>query len=117
MRETRLLKANTGETIVNNLEIADNFATRFVGLMGRKGLADNAGLLIEPCSGVHCWFMRFPIDVVYVNNDWEVIKVDAGMKPWRMGRPVRGSRRVIELASGEAERLGLEAGTPLQLDD
>lgn len=116
MRKAALISAASGETLVPNVEIADSFLTRLAGLMGRRTLPADAGLVIEPCNGVHCWFMRFPIDVVYLDKDWRVIKVDEAMKPWRIGRPVKGSRRVIELPGGAAKQRGIAAGLAVRLD-
>lgn len=115
MRQVRLINADSGQMVVPQVEVADTFVTRLRGLMGRKSMPANAGLLIEPCNGVHTCFMRFPIDVVYLDRDWRVIRVDQAMKPWRLGRPVRGARRVVELPAGQAARAGLNVGVTVKV--
>lgn len=79
---------------------ADSWWARAVGLLG----ADHAGggLIIEPCSSIHTWFMRFPIDVVFLDPADVVVAVYASLQPWRMTRWVRGARRVLELDAGGA---------------
>jgi len=82
--------------------VADGFWSRFVGLMGRRSLQPEKGLLIYPCTSVHTFFMRMPIDVVYVNRDNHVVGVDRDLRPWRIGTLQRGVRYVIEVAAHDA---------------
>ena len=56
------------------LEVADNFVKRFLGLMGRKNLPQGQGLLITNCNSIHMCFMKFPIDVIYIDEDWKIKK-------------------------------------------
>ena len=98
-------------TLVTASRVADNFWTRFVGLMGAAGLAPGEGLLITRCNSIHTHFMRFPIDVLYVSRALEVVHVDRAMAPWRFGRIYRQSSFVVELPAGAAE--GTEVGDVL----
>ena len=90
---------------------ADNFWTRFVGLMGVAGLAPGEGLLITRCNSIHTHFMRFPIDVLYVSRALEVVHVDRAMAPWRFGRIHCQSSFVVEIPAGAAA--GTEVGDVL----
>ena len=60
--------------------IADSFLTRLKGLMFQKALQPSTGLLLAPCNSVHMCFMRFAIDVVYVDKDYKIIKVVKDLK-------------------------------------
>lgn len=91
--------------------VADGFWSRFRGLMGAAGLDAGEGMLITRCNSIHTHFMRFPIDVVYVSRDLEVVHVDRSMAPWRFGRIHRQSSFVVELPAGAAE--GTEVGDVL----
>jgi hypothetical protein len=84
------------------------------GLLGRRGLESGEGLLIKPTGSVHTFFMRFPIDVVFLSRDGEVLKVSRAVPAWRMSA-ARRARVVIELAADEAERRGIRVGTRLDL--
>jgi uncharacterized protein len=84
------------------------------GLLGRRGLDSGEGLLLRPAASVHTFFMRFPIDVVFLGRDGEVLKVAAHVAPWRTAA-ARGAKAVVELAAGEAERRGVRAGDRLDL--
>lgn len=101
-----------GETIVH-ARVADSIWSRGRGLLGRRGLEPREGLLIRPSSSVHTWFMRFPIDVVYLDREWRVTKVVPDLKPWRFSWG-RGAHMVLELAAGEASRRGIARGMVLE---
>lgn len=107
-----------GDRLVADLAIerANSIWRRTVGLMGRRGLPEATGLLIEPCGSVHTSFMRFPIDVVYLDRDGRVVKVVPALKPWRMSFGGRRAKSTLELAAGEADRLGVVAGMQLRLE-
>lgn len=111
----RVENLTRGTTLAEVALVADNFLTRFVGLLGHAGLAEGKGLVIRPCSGVHMMFMRFPIDVVYVTKENRVVRVDAAMRPWQVGRVVRGSRYVVELPVGTISRSGTRVGDQIVL--
>lgn len=90
-----------GKVLLGEVRVFDRFGSRFLGLMGRKGLPPGSGVLLRPCSSVHTFFMRFPIDVVFLDKEDRVVRVLPGMKPWRVSPVVRNAVRVLESASGE----------------
>ncbi|MBW8384265.1 MAG: DUF192 domain-containing protein [Youngiibacter sp.] len=99
-----ILINKTGQfEILGNVEKADTFVSRFKGLLGRESLDSDCGLIIEPCNSIHCFFMKFPIDVAFVDKDNQVIKVIKDMKPYSLSPIVSGSRFVIEANSGAFE--------------
>ena len=84
------------------------------GLLGRDGLPQGEGLLIKPCGSVHTFFMRFPIDVVFLDRELSVLAVRPEVRPWRTAG-TRGGKVVLELGAGEAARLGIAPGIGLRL--
>lgn len=96
--------------VADRVALADNFFTRFRGLMFRKALAPGEGLLLKNCPAIHCCFMRFPIDVVYLNPKLQVVGAET-VKPWRLGSIYPEARHVLELEAGRAE--GLVPGTTI----
>ena len=88
----------------DRIEIADSYLTRLKGLMFRKALGKGEGLLLKKCSSIHCCFMNFPIDVVYLCDKMEVLKVET-VRPWRVGSIVRGAKHILELPEGAASGL------------
>ncbi|NBT36891.1 MAG: DUF192 domain-containing protein [Actinobacteria bacterium] len=98
--------------VLASADVADNPRARRVGLLGKS--TTETALVIEPCSWVHTLGMRFALDVAYVDRDGVVVKV-SHLSPWRVGAPVRGSKFVIEAASGSFERWGLRVGSPIEV--
>jgi uncharacterized membrane protein (UPF0127 family) len=86
------------------------------GLLGRKGLPSGEGILLRPAGSVHTFFMRFPIDVVFLDREQRVVAIAADVPPWRT-RGARGAKAVVELAAGEAFRRGLSEGEMLVLSE
>ncbi|TAK76101.1 MAG: DUF192 domain-containing protein [Dehalococcoidia bacterium] len=104
---------NGGRRIAD-VRVARDFWSRGRGLLGRAALAPSEGLLIPKCASVHTWFMRFPIDVVYLGRDLDVRKVVTDLGPWRFSW-CRGATSVLELPAGCAELHGLRAGDRLEI--
>jgi len=84
------------------------------GLLGRDGLDEGEGLLIKPCGSVHTFFMGFPIDVVFLDRELSVVAVRPEVRPWRTAR-ARGAKVALEVAAGEAARVGIAPGLRLRL--
>jgi uncharacterized protein len=103
-----------GRVVCERCRVADKPWTRLRGLLGRRGLPEGEGLLLRPVAAIHTWFMRFPIDVVFLDRELAIVGVEEALKPWRFaGR--RGARSVLELRAGECKRLGLNSGERLRL--
>lgn len=109
------MSAATARNVTRNLIVADHVEVarsiwaRFWGLMFRKGLGRDEALLIDPCSSVHTMFMRFPIDIVFLDAENRVVKITQDLRPWRIGL-ASGSKRVLEMPSGTVAKCGLAVG-------
>ncbi len=102
----------TGEPVCPRCELAANPFRRLKGLLGRRRLEADEGLLLRPASSVHTWFMRFPIDLVFLDRELRVVRVAEDVRPWRMAY-ARRSRLVLELGAGAAAKRDLHAGDQL----
>jgi len=109
-----LVKEADGAVVVPDLTLAIDSASRRKGLLGREGLPEESGLIIAPSNAVHTFFMRFPIDIVFLTRDGEVLSIRSSVGPWRMAVSFRGFA-VLELAAGRAARCGLTTGERLRL--
>lgn len=89
---------------------AASFRARLLGLLALPRLQPGEALELKPCASVHTCFMRYAIDVLYVDRDGVVLKVVPALKPWRFSA-CWGARSTLELAAGEAERLRLRPGS------
>ena len=96
-----------------HVKTAASFGTRFKGLMGEKELPKGEGLLLENCGSIHCCFMKFPIDVVYLDRDRRVVGKET-VKPWRVGKIIPGVHSVLELNEGEAS--AVETGDEMLIE-
>jgi len=103
------------ELIAERIGLASGFFPRLRGLLGRKSLDEGEGLLLSPCSSIHCFGMRFPIDAIFLDKQYRVVAVHPDMKPGAMASH-RQARYVLELKAGEAERHNLEVGEQLRID-
>src|SRR5579859_3638669 len=102
------LTREDGSEVSSDVRIADSLWSRFVGLMGRRELPEGEALCIRPCSSIHMFFMRFPIDAVFVDADGVIVRIYGSIKPWRATWIVRGAKACLELPAGTAEKHGLE---------
>ena len=89
---------------------AKSFWQRLRGLMFYADFpAGCDGLLLEPCNAIHCFFMRFAIDAVFLDGDQRALKI-ATCRPWSVGPLVRGAQSVLELPAGKAAQCGYKTG-------
>jgi uncharacterized membrane protein (UPF0127 family) len=112
----RIRNATRGTQLASEAQRARGFVPRLVGLLGRSSLREEEALVLDPCSSVHTAFMRFPIDVVYVDRAGQVIKVVSHLKPFRMSGVLRGRCSVIELPSGTIASTGTAPGDQLSFE-
>lgn len=110
----RLLRTARGDVI--RAEVADSFLRRFRGLMLRRALPADGGLLLAPCASIHMCFMRFAIDAVYLDDDCRILKIAPHLLPWLGLSCCRGAWGCLELPAGAAARLGLAVGERLSAD-
>jgi uncharacterized membrane protein (UPF0127 family) len=96
-----------------NIRKADSFGSRLMGLMGVKSLPKGHGLLLTNCGSIHCCFMRFTIDVIYLDKNNKVVAVET-VKPWHLGKILRGVKNVLEVNQGEAE--GIHKGDEMIME-
>ena len=92
------------------IELADNFFKRLRGLMFRRRLEAGHGLLLAPCDGVHMLFMRFSIDVIYLDKDLCIKKIVRDLTPWLGLSVCFGAWGALELPCGAADRLKIVVG-------
>ena len=106
------LRREDGTVVCERCTLADSPVTRLRGLLGRDGLEQGEGLLLRPASSVHTFFMRFPIDVVFLDRALVVLGIADDVDPWRAASR-RGAKAVLELPAGESLRRGLTVGDQL----
>ncbi len=112
-----LVNASRGTVVASRAEKAESYWARLMGLMGRRSLPEDGALLITPCSSVQTFFMRFAIDIVFLDRGGEVVKVVPALKPYRAAFGGRGAHSALELPAGTAAKRGIGAGDRLVWQD
>ena len=110
----RLVNERTGAIVARDLELASDSKARNRGLLGRSGIADGAVMIIAPCNAIHTFFMRFTIDVVFVDRQGIVLKLSRSVRPWRI-RVAIGAFAALELAAGSLDRVEILKGDRLSV--
>ncbi|NNJ10487.1 DUF192 domain-containing protein [Chloroflexales bacterium ZM16-3] len=113
----RVTNTTRGTVIAEQCERASSFIARGRGLMGRPDLAPQAGMLIDPCSSIHTFFMKFPIDVIFINRGGRVVGLHAAMPPGRPYAGAWGARSVIELPVGVIAATSTQIGDLIEMSD
>ena len=84
--------------------------------MGRSRLEDGEGVVLRPCRSVHTCFMRFLIDILFLDFSGRVLAVRESIVPFRLCVGPAGAAQVVELSAGTADRMGIEIGDPLSFE-
>ena len=111
----RLLNVTRDTTVAGEVRLATSPWARGLGLMGHPGLAPGQALLLQPESSIHMFFMRVPLDVLFLDKDDRVLFLYTALRPWRVSRIVRGSKRIAELPAGAIAASATQVGDQLQL--
>ena len=99
--------------LADRAERASTFVQRLVGLLGRASLPVGEALLITPCNSIHTFFMRMPIDVVFLDAQDTVVRLLHALPPWRATRPIPAACAVLELPAGTLAATGTQEGDRL----
>lgn len=110
--QVRNLTRNT--VLADAASVANSSASRRTGLLKHTGLAPGDGLWIIPCEAVHSFFMKFTIDVLYLDSKHKVKKIRPEMVPWRVSACLT-AHSVLELPAGTIARTGTQAGDQLEI--
>lgn len=116
----RIVNLKNQRVIAEKCHVAESFWTRFIGLMGKSGLNKGEGLWIRPTNSIHMWFMRFPIDVIFVKKiakqekNWLVSSVRRALPAWKLLPVMDLSAEVaIELPVGSIDLSVVQVGDEL----
>jgi uncharacterized protein len=107
-----LRNARHNRVLASVIEPAFDRQSRNRGLLGRLNLPEGNALILAPCNSIHTFFMKFAIDVAFVDRDGTIRRARAGVPPWRIQAALRASA-VVELASGSLHRADTRTGDRL----
>ena len=109
------IETATGVTLAPSVRCARSFLQRFVGLLAHRRLAQDQGMLLMPGGSIHTLGMRFPIDAVFLDAQFQILRIAARLHPHRVATAPRGTRFVLEVAAGRADACSLQCGQQLVL--
>lgn len=96
--------------------LADTLFARVKGLLGTKELAKGSGLILKPCNSIHMFFMRYPIDVIFLDAQNKVVGVASNIRPWRLSRVFWKARLAVELPADTVAETRTEVGDEISVE-
>ena len=99
-KTVKITNKTRGTILAQKAQIADTPLLRLKGLLGRRGLEQGEGLIIEPCNSIHTCFMRFPIDVLFLDKNYKIVSLTSNLSPWRLFGSLFMGKIVLELPAG-----------------
>jgi uncharacterized protein len=111
----RIINNRNGNIIANNATLASSFSMRLRGLIGKDSLSMGKAMIIPNCQIVHMFFMKFPIDVIFCDNHYQILYIQHSLKPWRISKFVKNAYYVIELPNHTIEQSNIIIGDLLEI--
>ncbi len=105
------------QKVINQLEIAESFIDRGIGLLHHSSLSIDQAMWIKPCNNIHTFFMKFDIDCVFLSKDLKVVSLFKNVRPFRVILPQWKAHSVIEFSAGFIEKYNLKIGETLHVGD
>lgn len=111
----RLINQTKNTVLAEDIFIASNLFRRIKGLLGEKVFLPDQAIILEPCNSVHTFFMHFSIDVLFIDKNYQVIKIIPNLNPNKISCIYWHASRVIELPSGKLKLTNTQVQDQLQL--
>ena len=111
----KIINVTKATVLVTKVEIADTMISRMVGLLNRDSLGQDEAIVITKCKSIHMFFMRFPIDVIFVDRENHIVGVVERIKPFRLSPTFFKASYAIELAEGMVGRSHSTVGDTLKI--
>ncbi len=110
-----LKNLNGNKLLAAKVLVAETFWQRSKGLLGHASLPEDQVMWIQQCNSIHTFFMRFPIDVVFVDRQFKVVALYENLGPWRITFPAWRAQSVFEFPAGAIHKNGIQKGDPLHV--
>ena len=112
-----LINLSNQQVIAHSLKRANSFLSRLRGLLFTKELPTGCALHILPCRSIHTFFMKYSIDVLYLNSNQKIVAIDEQLRPGLIGKRYADAVSVIELPAGTVCVTGTRVGDFIQLSN
>jgi hypothetical protein len=116
MTYVKVRNATRNTILGQKVRVASSLIDRGLGLLTTPSLNSGEGMWLCPCTSIHTFFMRYPIDILFIDAEGIVLDQQS-MPPWKISRWHRKSRGVLELAAGVLERTGTRVGDRIEWEE
>lgn len=106
----KAINVTTGQVIATRVKIAQDFKSRSIGLLNRTSLDEDEALLIKPCNAIHTFFMKFPIDVAFLDKNGKVVKLRQSIQKARFSGSMLRAYMTLEMPQGKLSKIHLKLG-------
>ncbi len=114
MKTAQVFNLSKGTVLAQQAQIASSLGQRMKGLLGKDSLAANEALVLKPCSSIHTFFMRFAIDVLFLDKNMRIIRLLENIPPNRLSPVIWASRMAIELPAGKIGQTNTQSGDRIE---
>ena len=115
MQTMQIFNLTRSAVLAEQAKIATSLGQRMKGLLGKPSLVANEALVLKPCTAIHTFFMRFAIDVLFLDKNMRIIRLIQNMLPNRLSPAVWSSQMVIELPAGRINQTYTQIGDTIEL--
>jgi uncharacterized membrane protein (UPF0127 family) len=112
----KLINLDNGKILATRVHLANTFYKRFKGLMFSRNLPPDDALYIQPCRGIHTFFMNYNIDVLHLDSLKKVVAIEKNLHPGKIGKVHPLTIEIIELPAGKIEKTQTRLGHKIQLE-
>ena len=112
----KAINAATGQVIASRVKIAQDFKSRSIGLLNRISLDEDEALLIKPCNAIHTFFMKFPIDVLFLDKKGKIVKIRHSLQKSRFSGNMLRAYMTLEMAPGKLRKIQINQGDIIKFE-
>ncbi|MEK9149351.1 MAG: DUF192 domain-containing protein [Candidatus Desantisbacteria bacterium] len=112
----KIINKTKNTVLAQNAIVADTVFKRIKGLLASKNFAEGEALILKPCNSIHTFFMKFPIDVLFINKNNQIIKAISSLPPFRLTYIYFNANFAIELPAGVINSTFTQAGDILTIE-
>lgn len=111
----KIVNATKNTTLAEKAIFVENIFARMKGLLGLSELKQGKAIILKPCNSIHTFFMRFPIDVLFLDKENKVVEAISSVKPYRISKIYFNAKSAVELPSGVIKSSSTEKGDYLEV--
>ncbi|MFN8577842.1 MAG: DUF192 domain-containing protein [Candidatus Sericytochromatia bacterium] len=116
MKLIKIANSKNNEILGDKIIYANTPYRRFIGLMGKKEINEGQGVFLTPCNSIHMMFMKFPIDIIFLDRKNKIIHITENIQPWKISKIVFMAQSVLELPVGSVSKTDSKVGDKLTIE-